>query len=639
MTAEIGERAIEHSKSANRANVPMNDPKKSVSPPGHDCFVGQGDMAARMHAYDWSTTAIGPVEFWPQSLRTTIRIMLTSRFAMWMAWGAELTLFYNDAYAPTLGIKHPSALGLAASSVWAEIWTDIGPRIERVLTTGEATWDQGLRLFLERSGYAEETYHTFSYSPLADDRGVVSGMLCVVTEETERIIGERRLKTLRDLAARTTIAKSADEACKIVATTLGENAADMPFSLLYLLGADGKTARLCDSSRIARGQDGSPESIDLTEPRSRRQWPLAAAIARDEPIHVTNVRESFGDLTGGLRNLPPEQAIVLPLRANSQERASAFLIAGISPCRAFDDSYRGFFELVAGQTAAAISNANAYAEERRRAEALAELDQAKTAFFANVSHEFRTPLTLMLGPAQDALAEEISPAQRERLELLHRNALRLQKLVNTLLDFSRIEAGRVQAVYEPTDLAAFTAELASVFRSAVEKAGLRYLIDCSPLDEPTYVDKDMWEKIVLNLISNAFKFTHEGQIEVSIARLGGAARLTVRETGVGVADENLPHIFERFHRVEGTRARTHEGTGIGLALVQELVRLHEGTVQVESALGRGTRFDVTIPLGRAHWLPTGSALLARRSGPRRPPRLTGSKRSAGSRRATTRRLG
>ena len=211
----------------------------------------------------------------------------------------------------------------------------------------------------------------------------------------------------------------------------------------------------------------------------------------------------------------------MPLRAASQERASAFLVAGISPCRAFDDSYRGFLELVAGQAAAAISNANAYAEERKRAEALAELDRAKTAFFSNVSHEFRTPLTLMLGPAEDALAEATSPQQRERLEVLHRNALRLQKLVNTLLDFSRIEAGRVQASYEPTDLATLTAELASVFRSAVEKAGMRLIVNCEPLGEPVYVDRDMWEKVVLNLVSNAFKFTLEGEIEVSLEQGGG----------------------------------------------------------------------------------------------------------------------
>jgi PAS domain S-box-containing protein len=578
----------------------MTAPNKVTQPAGHECFAGNGEMAARMQLFGWSETPVGPVEGWPQSLRTAVRIMLTSRYAMWMAWGPELTVFYNDAYAPTLGIKHAWALGAPASKVWAEIWPDIGPRIERVLKTGEATWDEGLLLLLERSGYSEETYHTFSYSPLADDLGVVSGMLCVVTEETERVIGERRLKTLRDLGERTTHAKDVAEACRFVVTALGANPADIPFSLLYWTDRDGKTAQLCASSQLERGSAARPEVIDLTDPHSIRTWPLAVAISGDAPIHLVDIQQRFDELPCGPWNLPSSEAVVLPLRGGNQERVSAFLIAGISSCRAFDDSYRGFFELVAGQAAAALSNARAYEEERKRAEALAELDRAKTAFFANVSHEFRTPLALMLGPAEDALAEAASPEQRDRLDLLHRNALRLQKLVNTLLDFSRIEAGRVQATYQATDLAAFTGELASVFRSAVEKAGMRFSVHCEPIGESVYVDRDMWEKIVLNLVSNAFKFTLEGEIEVCLYRADGAARLVVRDTGSGISEEQLPHIFERFHRVEGARARTHEGTGIGLALVQELVRLHGGTIDVDSRSGQGATFSVTVPIGRSH---------------------------------------
>ncbi len=557
-------------------------------------------MAARMQSFDWSKTPVGPVERWPQSLKTAVRIMLTSRYSMWMAWGSEHTFFYNDAYTPTLGIKHTWALGLPASKVWAEIWPDIGPRIERVIKSGEATWDEGLLLFLERSGYPEETYHTFSYSPLADDTGAICGMLCVVTEETDRVIGERRLKTLRDLGARTTLAKTLEEACRLVVRALGENTADVPFSLLYLTDHDGTTARLCDSSQLQRGTSASPETIELKGPKSIFSWPLAESITRDGPVHIIDTRAYIGELPNKPWSVPPKEAIVLPLRAAALERAVAFLVVGVSSFRAFDDSYRGFFELVAGQAAVAISNAMAYAEEKKRAEALAELDRAKTAFFSNVSHEFRTPLSLMLGPAEDALADATSPEQRERLEVLHRNALRLQKLVNTLLDFSRIEAGRVQATYEPADLAVLTAELASVFRSAVEKAGMRLIVSCEPLGEPVYVDRDMWEKVVLNLVSNAFKFTLEGEIEVSLSRSASGARLVVRDTGVGISEEQLPHIFERFHRVEGTRARTHEGTGIGLALVQELVRLHGGTVEAESIFGRGTSFHVTIPFGRSH---------------------------------------
>ncbi|MFC6050177.1 ATP-binding protein, partial [Methylobacterium hispanicum] len=277
------------------------------------------------------------------------------------------------------------------------------------------------------------------------------------------------------------------------------------------------------------------------------------------------------------------------------------LILGVSPSRALDEGYRGFLDLVAGQVSTALRNARAYEEERRRAEALAELDRAKTRFFSNVSHEFRTPLTLMLGPLEEALRDPgIAPGSRKELEVAHRNALRLLRLVNTLLDFSRVEAGRVEATFAPADLAALTADLASTFRSAVERGGLALRVDCLPLPETVFVDRDMWEKVVLNLLSNAFKFTFHGSIDVRLGPGPADVCLTVADTGVGIPAEALPHVFDRFHRIEGTRSRSHKGSGIGLALVRDLVSLHGGDVEVRSTLGQGTTFTVTLPFGRSH---------------------------------------
>ncbi|MBW4053751.1 MAG: PAS domain-containing protein, partial [Proteobacteria bacterium] len=241
--------------------------------------------------------------------------------------------------------------------------------------------------------------------------------------------------------------------------------------------------------------------------------------------------------------------------------------------------------------------------ELREANAkLAQLDEAKTTFFSNISHEFRTPLTLMLGPLEDELAQADSrPAsQRWRLEAAHRNCLRLLKLVNTLLDFSSIEGGRTQARYERTDIGALTADLASQFRSAAQRAGLMLTLDCPPLSEPVYVDREMWEKIVLNLLSNALKHTFEGRIEVRVEGLADTVRLSVKDSGVGIPKEELPRLFERFHRVPGAPSRTHEGSGIGLSLVRELVDLHAGSISVESEIGRGSCFLVTLPAGTAH---------------------------------------
>jgi signal transduction histidine kinase len=296
----------------------------------------------------------------------------------------------------------------------------------------------------------------------------------------------------------------------------------------------------------------------------------------------------------------PARAFVAPIAQQGQARPAGVFIAGLNPHRTFDTAYREFVALLVGQLAAGLANADAYEAARRRAESLAELDRAKTTFFSNVSHEFRTPLTLMLSPLGGLLADpDVAPAIHDELATIHRNGLRLLKLVNTMLDFSRIEAGRTTARFAPTDLAQLTADLASVFRAAVDKAGLRLVVACPPVGALVRVDRDMWEKIVLNLISNAFKFTLAGEIAVALDRRGDRVELTVRDTGAGIPAAELPRVFERFYRVEGTGGRTHEGTGIGLALVQELVRLHGGSIAATSELGRGTTFTVSIPIGAA----------------------------------------
>jgi signal transduction histidine kinase/CheY-like chemotaxis protein len=571
-----------------------------------DPFAADGEMSGRMRAHDWSATPLGPVDSWPPSLQIAVAILLHSRYAMWLGWGPDLTFFYNDAYAGmSLGARHPWALGRSAREVWPEIWEDISPRAESVVRTGKATWDERLLLFLERRGSPEETYHTFSYSPVPDGRGGVGGLLCVVTEETERAIGERRLRTLRELSARTTEeARSVEDACQTAARILGGDPHDLPFVLLYLLDADARTARLAGATGLSPGSAAAPSGLNFsTTGVPNTGWPLRAVLETGRAEVVTNIGPWLGSLPVGVYPEPPHTALVLPLLKSGQDRLAGFVVAGVSPRLPFDDDYRGFLDLLAGQVATAVANAQAYEEERKRAEALAELDRAKTTFFSNVSHEFRTPLALMLGPVEDALAETdepLPPAQRGRLEIARRNALRLQRLVNTLLDFSRIEAGRVRAVFEPTDLAALTADLASNFRSACEKAGLRLIVDCPPLAEPVFVDRQMWEKVVLNLLSNAFKFTFEGEIAVSLRQAGRAAELQVRDTGTGIPPEEMPHLFERFHRVENSRGRTHEGSGIGLALVQELVKLHGGSIRAQSEVGRGTTFLISVPLGSDH---------------------------------------
>jgi PAS domain S-box-containing protein len=566
-----------------------------------------GEMGRLIREYDWSSTPLGSLESWPQSLKTSVDLMLNSQHPMWVGWGPEATFLYNDAYIQVLSLaKHPWALGKPAAEVWAEIWNICGPLADKVFRKGEASFVDEVRLFMNRGNFLEETYYSFSYSPIRDEFGKVAGLFCPSTEVTPKVLNARRLRTLSELSANALVQRTIDAACASASGILGKNLDDVPFSALYLVDGDRGNASLKQTSGLAEGIALlTPQSVDLSAAASGQGlWPIAEVIRTGRSIVVP---------VGGVNGLPlgPAQqhlseALALPLISLGDERPVGVLVAGVNPAGRLDSDYQTFFDLIAVQVASAIQNARTREEERKHIEALAEIDRAKTAFFSNVSHELRTPLTLMLGPVDNLLTEngDLSPVVREQLSVASRNGSRLLRLVNTLLDFSRIEAGRIQAIYEPTDLSALTMELASVFRSATEKAGLQLELDCPPLPAPVFVDREMWEKIVLNLLSNAFKFTFQGGISVSVRETEGWAELRIRDTGVGIPEEQLPRLFERFHRVENTRSRTHEGSGIGLALVQELTKLHDGTVRAESVLGKGSTFIVSVPLGKAH-LPAG----------------------------------
>jgi PAS domain S-box-containing protein len=562
-----------------------------------------GEMADLIRSGDWSKTPLGSPDSWPHSLKTVVRVMLSSRYAIWIGWGPQLTFLYNDAYARmTLGKKHPWALGQPAREVWREVWGDLGPRVEEVVRYGKATYDEDLLLLLERSGQIEETYHTFSYSALPDDEGNPGGLLCIVTEDTDRYIAERRLKVLSELSAQISTTRDEQELFAAIERSLGANQHDLPFSLIYLAEADNRRAQLVCKTGVEAGLAAAPLSIERA--RTDHPWPVFEVLAQAEAVLVDDLADRFGNLPCGAWNVAPRLALVVPIAQQSQAQPVGAIIIGLNPYRPLDDVYRRFINLLAGQIGAGLADVRAYATERKRAEALAEIDRAKTTFFSNASHEFRTPLTLMLSPLEELLARitnsPVVPIQRDEIELIHRNGLRLLRLVNTLLDFSRIEAGRIRAAYQPTDLANFTADLASVFRAAIERAGLRLVVDCPSLLEPIFVDREMWEKIILNLLSNALKFTLTGEISVRVEAVDDSIALRVADTGIGIPAHEMPRLFERFHRVENARGRTQEGSGIGLALVHELVRLHGGSIRVESAVGQGTTFTVLIPQGSAH---------------------------------------
>jgi len=529
-------------------------------------------MGQRIREFDWSGTPLGPLDSWPQSLRTCVRIMLTSRQPIWIGWGKELIKLYNDPYKAIVGGKHPWALGKPASVVWKEIWMDIGPMLDTVMEKDEGTYVESRLLIMERNGYPEETYYTFSYTPITGDEGGTAGMICFNSDDTGRIQGERQLRTLMQLGSRLTDPKSNQDVINRTLRVLKDNPQDFPFVEFRLVGEEAELFPDCQM-----------------------------AVTHRRPQVIEGMDKRVADMTVGAWEIPPNTGVILPVFHPVTREAYGYLVVGINPYRLPDEKYMGFFSLVSDQIAGSLADLNALAAERERSEALMEIDRAKTIFFSNISHEFRTPLTLLLGPIQDLLNDpEAKEVNRYRMGVAYRNVLRMQKLVNTLLDFSRIEAGRMDARYSRVDIVAFTRELVSSFRSAIEKAGMQLLLSSGPITGEVYVDVDQWEQIMLNLISNALKYTQEGSIAVYIEQVGDELQVRVSDTGVGIPEDQLGRIFDRFHRVESVHGRSQEGTGIGLAMVKELVRMHQGTISVRSQLGRGSTFIIAIPMGRKH---------------------------------------
>jgi PAS domain S-box-containing protein len=565
-----------------------------------DFLAGGGEMATLIRAFDWSETPLGPIEQWPQSLKTATNLMLNARQPMWIGWGPAVTFLYNDAYIPVLSLaKHPQALGKPTAVVWEEIWDFCGPLSDKVFQLGEASFVDDVRLFMSRGDHLEETFYSFSYSPIRDETGQVTGLFCPNVEVTAQNINTRRLATLSALATNTLVEKTTRSACASVATTLRQNPDDIPFALLYLSSADRKQMVLEEAIGLVAGDTRlSPKQVAMD---GLSTGPLNLPIA--QAMQQSKMLEGTWSDSAGLPTGPAEQvvnqAVVLPLIASGQERPIGVLVAGVNPTRRLDPDYRTFYELIANQVATAIQNAHTAEEERHRLDQLAELNRTKTLFFNNISHEFRTPLTLMLGPLDELLRGSdgaLNQGQRSHAQAAHRNAERLLRLVNTLLDFSRLESGRLQPTFTLTDLPTLTRDLASSFRSVIEKAGMQLVVETGPFVDPVAVDCSMWEKIVLNLLSNAFKFTFTGTITVQLIQQSDDLTLTVQDTGVGIPETDLPRLFERFHRVEGSPGRSMEGTGIGLSLVQELVQLHGGTIQVSSELGKGSTFTIRMPI-------------------------------------------
>ncbi|GIH93360.1 chemotaxis protein CheB [Planobispora siamensis] len=580
-----------------------------------EVFGGGSVMEGIARGIDWSRTPLGSVSTWGPVLRTMVRLVMSAPQPLDLIWGEEHIVLYNDGNIGQGGARHPEQFARPSFEMWPEARSMLEPLYDRVMH-GEPVHLPGSRRVLRRRGRPEYAWFDVSYTPVRDEHGAVTGMLQTSHERTAEVLAVRRLQTLNQLGA-APAAHSRRQALQGALTVL-EHADDIPFAAAYLIDAAGARANLVGAAGVEEGGAMAPRELRLAP---GDEWPLRRAVTRQSPVVLDDVGARFRGHLIGPERITPEYAVLHPLYDQAEDGAVGVLVLGVHPRLPLDDPYREFLRLAGDAIAARVADSHARQRERQRLEKLAELDRAKTEFFSNVSHEFRTPLTLMLGPLEEMLHRtgELPEGMAGEVELVHRNARRLLQLVGTLLDFSQVEAGRLRARPAPVDLARLTAGVAAMFRGAAEAVGLRLAVETPPLPGPVWVDAEMWEKIVSNLISNALKFTWEGGVEVRLRALPQHAELVVRDTGVGIPAEELPFVFQRFHRIHETRGRTHEGAGIGLALVHELVRLHHGRVRVTSAAGSGSTFTVWIPLTRR---PSPPETPARTAGTRIPVAAT-----------------
>lgn len=378
-----------------------------------DFLNGGGQLGALMRGHNF-TDRLGPPESWPQSLKTCLRVILASRQPMWLWWGPELINFYNDAYLPIIGARHPAALGRPAHLVWPEIWDQIQARVAAALA-GRSSYAEAELLLLQRSGYTEETYYTFSFSPVPDDQGGIGGILCANTDDTERVVGARRLLLLRDLASHTWDATTVEDVYRLAAEALAGNSRDMPFALLYRFESDGKTATLRGSCGIRPGHAAAPIALALD---GAGPWPLADVARTCRPRHVAGLGEKFPGLPSGAWHDPPSEALLLPLSTGPDAAARGVLVVGANPYRPRDPGFDDFARLAARQIASALVNVEAFVAEHERAKSAEYLAQ-------EVEHRRR------IEKQQNLLLDELNHRVKNTLSTVQAIALQTLRGVDT----------------------------------------------------------------------------------------------------------------------------------------------------------------------------------------------------------------
>ena len=570
---------------------------------------GGGRMGALMRAHDWRKSPLGDPAGWHDALKSAVSTCLSSRFPMVVWWGPDLIMLYNDAWQPILGeTKHPQGMGRPGEESWPETWPIVSEQFTQALR-GIGSWSEDLLLASDRHGYLEECYFTYSHSPLRDASGKVVGVHSVVSETTARVLSERRLRILGELARATLEATSrnvpVDSGCGTLIEFLCRENPDVPFALLYLV--EGDEARLVASS----GVDSAPFPPRVRSGQSDG-WGIGAAFATRSQRLLSEPPKAHTALPGGIWPEPATQTFVLPIADSSPEGLCAVLVAGVNSRLRADAPWIAFAELVGRQIAAAVQALRA-SEERHRTEceriellakeraARAEAERStriKDEFLAMLSHELRTPLHAIMGWTQIMRMNREKPTQvQTAVEVIERNARMQAQLISDLLDVSRIVSGTTRLEIGPVALHEVIAAAVDSLRPVAEHKDIRVQ---TQLEHMATVRGDSMrlQQIVWNLLSNAIKFTPpSGSVEITLSHADSLAEIAVRDSGEGIAPELLPHIFERFRQADASISRPHGGLGLGLTIVKQYVELHGGCVRVMSdGKGKGATFVVWLPL-------------------------------------------
>ena len=544
-----------------------------------DEYVPVRDLLATI---DWSATPLGARDTWDRELEDTIRFMLESRQPLVAWWGPELVLFYNDEFAGLSGLRHPRSFGKPLREGWPEITAHLGSHLHELLSGDrEGIYRSDDRIVLRRWDTPEVTWWTYSATPVRGPDGGVLGLIVFTAETTAQVVGGRRMALLAALGEVARDAPTLDIAVERLTTVLTDLPDDVGCAVVTTVGADpGPLATV----RIDAPPAGwLPDDLD--------------------PDHVTDVEFVAVDPVAvhGDDGVPVTDVVRATVHTPDGSAGIAVVI-GAPPLLPLDEDHRSFLRLVAGTVGGVLTAALARDRERDRRDDAGLIEQARAEYYAGLGDEFRDPLTLVLGPLE-RLRDHDDAAVRTQVELAQRNAQRMLKLVDGLVDVSALQTGKHDGLFAPTEIGKTTAALVDAFAPVVERAGLELAVSCPPQVRPVWVDRDAWEKVVLNLLSNAVKYTRQGTITVDLAQDGEQVVLRVSDTGAGIVDGELDAVFDRFHRPTRRHGRSGDGSGLGLPLIRQLVRLHGGTIGVTSEPGAGSTFTVRLPLGFAHLPP------------------------------------